>query len=350
MDAAAFDTWLGAIALLTDTQRQRALLALSPSHATETAISQSAEPVMGEPAGAAPPHPEAETSDIASIGRHTVAVSGCPHCGQSDVVRWGNASGLPRYRCKSCARTFNALTKTPLAKLRMREKGSGQAGAMIDGLSLAKAARRCGVHYTTAFRWRHRFRAALSGDKPKTLSGIVESDETFILESFKGKRSGLPRKARKRGGSSAKRGLSAEPIPVIVARDRHGATTDAVLPRLNRASIAAALGGVLTKANAFCCDGGSAIVAFARRAEIAAHVLPKPGKPDPLAPDFHRNNVNAYHGRLKEWLRRFRGVATKNRPNYLGGRRALAALGQDASAAAIILAAMGLGPYQQQTL
>jgi hypothetical protein len=38
MDAAAFDTWLGAIALLTDTQRQRALLALSPSHATETAI------------------------------------------------------------------------------------------------------------------------------------------------------------------------------------------------------------------------------------------------------------------------------------------------------------------------
>ena len=28
----------------------------------------------------------------------------------------------------------------------------------------------------------------------------------------------------------AKRGLSAEQIPVIVARDRHGATTDAVLP------------------------------------------------------------------------------------------------------------------------
>jgi transposase-like protein len=350
MDAAAFETWLGAIALLTDTQRRRALLALSPSHATEAAISQGDEPAMVEPAGAAPPHPGADTSDVASIGRHKVAVSGCPRCGQSDVVRWGNASGLPRYRCKSCARTFNALTKTPLAKLRMREKWGGQAGAVIDGLSLAKAARRCGVHYTTAFRWRHRFLAALSGDKPKTLSGIVESDETFILESFKGKRPGLPREAGKRGGSSAKRGLSAEQIPVIVARDRHGATTDAVLPRLNRASIAAALGGVVTEANAFCCDGGSAIVAFARRAEIAAHVLPRPGKPDPLAPDFHLNNVNAYHGRLKEWLRRFHGVATKNLPNYLGWRRALEALGQDASAAAIILGAMGLGPYQQQTL
>ena len=43
--------------------------------------------------------------------------------------------------------------------------------------------------------------------------------------------------------------------------------------RLNRTSIAAALDGVVTPANAFCCDGGGAIVAFARRAGIAAHVL-----------------------------------------------------------------------------
>jgi hypothetical protein len=190
----------------------------------------------------------------------------------------------------------------------------------------------------------------LSTDKPKTLSGIVESDETFILEPFKGKRKGLPRKARKRGGSSAQRGLSTEQIPIIVARDRHGATTDAVLPRLNRASIAAALDGVVTKANTFRCDGGSAIVAVARRAEIVAHVLPRPGKPDPLAPEYHLNTVNADHGRLKEWLRRFHRVATKNLPNYLGWRRALEALGQRAPAAAIILGAMGMGPYQHQTL
>jgi hypothetical protein len=74
--------------------------------------------------------------------------------------------------------------------------------------------------------------ASLSGDKPKGLTGIVEGDETFILESFKGKRSGLPRKPRKRGGKSAKRGLSAEQIPVIVARDRQGATTDGTCQRL----------------------------------------------------------------------------------------------------------------------
>jgi hypothetical protein len=90
-------------------------------------------------------------------------------------------------------------------------------------------------------------------------------------------------------------------------------------------AIAAALSDVVTPANEFCCDGGTAIVAFARRAGIAAH------------------------GRLKEWLRRFHGVATKNLPNYLGWRRTLEALGSNATSAKIILGAIGMGPYQQQT-
>jgi transposase-like protein len=318
MDRTAFERWLGEIAALTEPQRRRAWEALALS---ETAFIGDTE--TGKPINQGASRVVHAQASVAELGQRRVDSMGCPHCDNHDVVRWGTASDLPRYRCKACSRTFNALTKTPLAKLRMKDKWTTQTEAMIDGVSLAKAAQRCGVHYTTAFRWRHRFLASLAGDKPKALTGIVEGDETFILESFKGKRSGMPRKSRKRGGKSAKRGLSAEQIPVIVARDRHGATTDAVLPKLNRVSIAAALDGVVTPANQFCCDGGTAIVAFARRAGIAAHVLPMPGKPNPKAPDFHLNNVNAYHGRLKEWLRRFHGVATKNLPNYLGWRRTL---------------------------
>jgi hypothetical protein len=37
---------------------------------------------------------------------------------------------------------------------------------------------------------------------------------------------------------------------------------------------------------------------------------------------YHVQNVNAYHSRLKQWLERFHGVATKYLPNYLGWRRA----------------------------
>jgi len=38
---------------------------------------------------------------------------------------------------------------------------------------------------------------------------------------------------------------------------------------------------------------------------------------------IHVQNVNAYHQRLRAWLARFHGVASRYLPNYLGWRRAL---------------------------
>lgn len=166
---------------------------------------------------------------------------------------------------------------------------------------------------------------------------------------YKGKRSGLPRPARKRGGKAVKRGLSREQIPILVARDRTGHTTDAVLPSLSRAAVTAALDGVVGADNQLCCDGGKAIVGFARRQAIACSILPKPGGPRPEAPNLHINNVNAYHGRLKEWLRPFHGVATRYLNRYLGWRRSLEALGEDREQQRWLGAAMGISVCQQQT-
>jgi transposase-like protein len=368
VDVVEFEEWLFGAAKLTPPQRRQAFrwLALAEASASpdgdgsecgawetqaEAAAPEIGPGIAPELARSVAPAAASEgrsgSAAVAEAGRRHVAEIGCPHCANRDVILWGKASGLPRYRCRGCGRTFNGLTKTPLAHLHKREKWQAHAQSMIDGNTISKAAERCEVAYKTAFRWRHRFLEAISSDKPKTLSGIVEGDETFILESFKGKRSGLPRKSRKRGGKAAKRGLSAEQIPVIVARDRSGATIDGVLPKLDRASITAVLGGVVTPANQFCCDGGKAIVGFARTAGIPHHVLPAPGKPNPDAPDLHINNVNAYHGRLKEWMRRFHGVATKNLPNYLGWRRALEAMGNRVNPDDWILAAVGMGHYQQ---
>ena len=105
----------------------------------------------------------------------------------------------------------------------------------------------------------------------------------------------------------------------MVARDRRGATLDAVLPRLDAASLKEAFGERIPPSTDFCCDGGAAITAFAKRAKLKIHVLPAPGAPKPEQPEFHINNVNAYHGRLKEWMRRFHGVATENLQTYSVG-------------------------------
>ena len=110
--------------------------------------------------------------------------------------------GKPRYHCRDCRKTFNPLTGTPLSASHFPERWPDQAQALIAGGTLAKAAERSGVGYTTAFRWRHRFLAALNQDKPARLSGTVEADETFILESFKGRRpSAACRRNRSRSSS-----------------------------------------------------------------------------------------------------------------------------------------------------
>jgi len=87
----------------------------------------------------------------------------------------------------------------------------------------------------------------------QTLTGIVEGDETFILESFKASGRTCRESPAERWQIGQTR-LSAEQIPVIVARDRQGATTDAVLPKLNRVSIAARWTAPSRPANEFCCD------------------------------------------------------------------------------------------------
>jgi transposase-like protein len=335
-------------AALSEAENQHVdVVEAAPSVPTPERVAESSVegPVMVE-AGRRGRERLAENS-VAAIGHHKVETSGCPHCASRAIIGWGRSDGLPRYRCKDCRKTFNALTKTPMAGLHKKEQWLEHAEAMIQGTSVAKAAERCNVNYTTAFRWRHRFLTSASLDKPKSMTGIVEGDEMFILESFKGKRSDMPRSPRQRGGKAVKRGLSSEQIPVVVLRDRKGATFDAVLPRLSKAAIAAALRRVLTPANTFCCDGGKSIVAFARAEGLPVHVLPAPGNPRPEAPQFHINNVNGYHGRFKEWARRFHGVATKNLPNYLGWRRALEALGPNANSRQWILGTLGLGPYHQ---
>ena len=53
--------------------------------------------------------------------------------------------------------------------------------ATIDGLSVRKEAKICGVDKTTSFPWRHRFLFRLKDKKDNSLNRIDEANETFFL-------------------------------------------------------------------------------------------------------------------------------------------------------------------------
>ena len=267
-----FAAWLSAISGMSEDQRREAMVALEKASVVGGAAAASAK--KGGKRGR-------QEDALGTTGVERVAAQGCPHCAGREIVGWGRSHGLLRFRCKSCGRTFNTLTKTPMAHLRKKDRWLDHARAMIEGKSLAKTAALCGIHPTTAFRWRHRFLRAPASDKPRGLRGIVEADETFVLESFKGRRSDLPRKARRRGGTARHPGLHQDNIPILVARDRNGATFDAILAQVDGASVSLALAGIVTPGNHLIGDGGKAIATFARRAGIAFHTVPSPGKPVP---------------------------------------------------------------------
>ena len=180
MKAEDFAAWLAAISGMSSAQRAEAFATLEKAGA-------GGADAVAESSGRAPGKRGRREDALGTTSLERVEAQGCPHCAGREIVGWGRSHGLLRFRCKSCGRTFNALTKTPMAHLRKKEKWPAHARAMIEGKSLAKTAQLCGVHPTTAFRWRHRFLRAPAANKPRTLRGIVEADETFILESFKGR-------------------------------------------------------------------------------------------------------------------------------------------------------------------
>jgi transposase-like protein len=109
----------------------------------------------------------------------------CPHCGGERLVKWGRSGGLQRYRCQSltCHKTFNAVTRTSLARLHYHNKWFDYLRCMRDSLPLRASAARVGIDLKTAFRWRHRFLHASANANANALSGIIEVDETFFAES-----------------------------------------------------------------------------------------------------------------------------------------------------------------------
>lgn len=295
--------------------------------------------------------PDAQTSASYNLVENRVSEKPvCPHCGHEKVSRWGFANGLQRYRCGACRATFNALTDTPLAGLRHKAKWIDYAKQLAEGASVRKSAAAVGVHPNTAFRWRHRFLKLPNGQQATRLAGIAEADETYFLESQKGKRQGLARTPRKRGGKASKRGTSEEQTAVLICRDRSGNTANFILEKADKEHIGAVLKPLLAADAILCTDGARSLAAVAKEMGITHRPVNLASGQRVVAGVYHVQNVNAYDSRLKEWMRRFHGVATRYLGNYLGWRRLIERHNRDISSTNFLRAALGMDGLQHATV
>lgn len=251
----------------------------------------------------------------------------CVRCGSKQVVRFGKYMvklGLKeierqRYRCKDCRKTFTDVTSTPLYRTHKPDKWLDFIKCMLEGYSLRKSADLIGeVHYVTLFYWRHKVLSALKQMNFSAFSGIVEMDETYFLYSEKGKRNIEGRKPRKRGCSSKFRGISHEQICVLIARDRQKATFSGILGRgrIVKTQLDKAIGSKLSLGNTLCTDAWRAFSTYAKSKGLEHYSFKSDGT-ERVKGLYHIQNVNNYHSRLKGWMQRFNGVATKYLDHYL---------------------------------
>jgi len=264
----------------------------------------------------------------------------CPVCQADRFYRWGHQAGLQRFRCCACKHTFTAISGTPLARLRHKEQWLNYSAALIEGLTVRASARQCGIDKNTSFRWRHRFLTLPAATKASHLHGIIEADETFFPSSCKGQRH-LNRPPRKRGKQIHARGTGKDQVPVLVVRDRSGATADFILNALDKKTIEPPLRAILAKDAIFCSDGAAVYRSVAHSLGITHRPVNLSAGIRVIAGVYHIQNVNAYDSRLKQWMKRFHGVATKYLANYLGWRRWLERWGEHNSPIVALQAALG---------
>ena len=251
----------------------------------------------------------------------------CPHCDSHAIIKFGNRKykdiKKQRFMCKDCGRTFMHTTNTLLQHSHYeRSIWVDFIKDTICGISLDRSAEKYHFSHQTAFTMRHKVLMALEdwlNENPVTLSRIVELDETFVLESFKGTKipESAGRKARKHGAKSQKRGITNEYIAICTGIQRDG---NAIAKSVSRAKpssleIHSIYDGHIAENTLLLSDG--------LRSYNILKLFPgctlkdvNQEEPDGM---MNLNTVNSMHSYIKKSYGHYRGVATKylNRYNAL---------------------------------
>jgi transposase-like protein len=247
----------------------------------------------------------------------------CPRCDTDSVHRWGGFAGRQRYRCNGCSRTFSDLTGTPAAYAKKLTLWPLHSDCLAACFSVRRTAALLGIQPSTAFRWRHVWLDSLRARDVDKLSGRIECGWIWFPYSQKGQRN--QRQPARRRGVRYRLHFTGRSVNVIVACDGHGR----VISSLSDSMICSrqleeALVGRIEGQPILCARSGpfGACGVLVRRLGGA------------FEQTAHLPALGDYVGRLKRWIERFRGVATKYLPNYLVWHRRIDLVSRHGVAAA----------------
>ena len=228
----------------------------------------------------------------------------CPHCKSEDVIKYGSYNGIQRYKCKNskCERTFTEQTESPFRYSKKFKENCYKYKELYEkGLTIRQCAEILNISIVTSFFWRHRFLYNLKKvNYIEKLCDYAELTRVVLLENFKGDRYSKNKEKDKISIVNAMN-KSIDIISIIAARNHLGfrELKENIEPRIDKKAIAVAfLDGRL---QAFSDKHNTINKIRIRRIDITP--------------------IDAsYSVKIKRWLKKFRGVATKYIDHYLSWR------------------------------
>ncbi|MCT4616115.1 MAG: helix-turn-helix domain-containing protein [Marinifilaceae bacterium] len=258
----------------------------------------------------------------------------CPFCSNGIFIKWGKRSDLQRYKCKKCNKTFNSLTKTPLAKLRRKGHWLDYSQCLKEGLSIRKAASECKIHKNTAFRWRHRFLTNSRFIKAKKLGGIVENTYLITKESFKGSKNkkNIPRYRKN--------------IFILYGIDRNNNLFDITNKGFSFDSINNGFKDIILDNSLILTDKNVSFKQFAKSNKYKYAFFSE--RPTKLSSKIKSHR---YKYSFLEWINKtFKGVATKYLENYVSWFRGINEFKSGIKAITILYRAKSIEKYRHQPI
>ena len=259
----------------------------------------------------------------------------CPFCNSKNHNRWGKRNDMQRFKCKACSKTFNSLTKTPLARLRRKGHWLEYSNCLKNELTIREAANVCGIHKNTSFRWRHRFITNFKFIKAKKIGGIIESGQLLLKESFKGIKKDKDKLLKPRKN-----------VFVIYSIDRNNNIFDITNKGFNLKILNKEFKDIIINDSLIFSENNKSFIAYLKENNYK-HVITKNNNHE-LS---HIKKVNQYRIDFKEWiLDYFKGVATKYLENYVSWYRALNEFNSGINALTILYRAKAIEKYRHQPL
>lgn len=240
----------------------------------------------------------------------------CPHCKSTNIVRNGKNRGKQMYLCRDCKKGFMETATSAISHSHSSATVWKQViSDTVAGVPIDQTADILDLHHETVFNMRHKILYCVEQsliEEPTALIGVCETDETYVLESEKGRKfpENHHRKPRKHGAKASKPGISNEYVCVCTSVTGED---DKVAIAINRASpdsqeILNVFGDRVNEDTVILCDGKQSYNILDDKCTVAVAK--------------RINKVNGFHSFIKEKLEDMRGVATiyLNRYNALFSR------------------------------